>query len=565
MLEMKKIYIYLLLQVLPLLAWSQSISQSTQWKWKRGAIVLQIPQRMEGQQTAIGLRTPKLEVVRVGFVGLGMRGIEAVRRFTFIPGTEIVALCDYEKGRAESCLTILDEACMPKADIYFGAEGYKALCGRNDIDLVYIATDWMHHFPVAECALQCNKHVAVEVPAAMNLEQCWSLIDLSEKKRRHCMILENCCYDWFELNTLNMVQHDVFGEIIRVQGAYIHNLEDVWSQYWKDGKDDLLGWRLKYNKENRGDIYPTHGLGPIAQVLNIHRGDRMKTLVAMDTKSVHGKKLVKQKTGKICNEFRNGDHTTTLIRTEKGKLIEIQHNVMTPQPYSRLYQLTGTKGLASKYPIEGYAIDAIQMRRAGVEPYSKNVNTHSYMSKENMNALTEHFSHPILQKYGRMAKEVGGHGGMDFVMDCRLIYCLQNGLPLDVYDLAEWCALAELGSISMDNGCAPVTFPDFTRGHWNEVERFQHAFALPEEELLAEMKAEIGTLMVKAKAMKGWLNDLNKQHRAVNRIDLEKWITQVVNQRQKVVEKYGSLLTTKEDIDLKSVDKLLKDAKDRIK
>ena len=169
------------------------------------------------------------------------------------------------------------------------------------------------------------------------------------------MILENCCYDWFELNTLNMVQHDVFGEIIRVQGAYIHNLEDVWSQYWKDGKDDLLGWRLKYNKENRGDIYPTHGLGPIAQVLNIHRGDRMKTLVAMDTKSVHGKKLVKQKTGKICNEFRNGDHTTTLIRTEKGKLIEIQHNVMTPQPYSRLYQLTGTKGLASKYPIEGYA------------------------------------------------------------------------------------------------------------------------------------------------------------------------------------------------------------------
>ena len=285
--------------------------------------MLQIPQRMEGQQTAIGLRTPKLEVVRVGFVGLGMRGIEAVRRFTFIPGTEIVALCDYEKGRAESCLTILDEACMPKADIYFGAEGYKALCGRNDIDLVYIATDWMHHFPVAECALQCNKHVAVEVPAAMNLEQCWSLIDLSEKKRRHCMILENCCYDWFELNTLNMVQHDVFGEIIRVQGAYIHNLEDVWSQYWKDGKDDLLGWRLKYNKENRGDIYPTHGLGPIAQVLNIHRGDRMKTLVAMDTKSVHGKKLVKQKTGKICNEFRNGDHTTTLIRTEKGKLIEI--------------------------------------------------------------------------------------------------------------------------------------------------------------------------------------------------------------------------------------------------
>lgn len=162
------------------------------------------------------------------------------------------------------------------------------------------------------------------------------------------MILENCCYDWFEMRTLNMAQHGVFGEILRAQGAYIHNLDDFWDYYWKnpDGSDpEQLGWRLKYNRENRGDVYATHGLGPVAQALDIHRGDRMTTLVAMDTKSVHGKELVEKKTGKPCNDFRNGDHTTTLIRTANHKVIELQHDVMNPQPYSRLYQLTGTKGL----------------------------------------------------------------------------------------------------------------------------------------------------------------------------------------------------------------------------
>ncbi|MBQ7823993.1 MAG: Gfo/Idh/MocA family oxidoreductase [Bacteroidaceae bacterium] len=489
---------------------SEQISdKGTKWHWEQGTIVVNSPERPAGQEHVVGLTAPKLNVVRVGFVGLGMRGPGAVARFTHIPGVEIVALCDYEKERAEKCQQYLRQASMPKAAIYSGEEGYKELCKRDDIDLVYIATDWIHHFPVAQCALENGKHAAIEVPSAMTLQQCWDLINLSEKNRKHCMILENCCYDWFEMNSLNMAQQGVFGEILRVQGAYIHNLSDFWAYYWKNGKDDQLGWRLRYNMEHRGDVYATHGLGPVAQALDIHRGDRMKTLVAMDTKSVIGENLVEQATGKDCDNFRNGDHTTTLIRTENGKVIEIQHNVMTPQPYNRLYQLTGTKGFANKYPIEGYAIDAAQMKSSGVQPKVDNLSSHSFLPKEEKDALVEKYQHPILKKYGEMAKEVGGHGGMDFIMDCRLVYCLQNGLPLDmdVYDLAEWCCLAELGELSMDNGCAAVSFPDFTRGHWNDVKGFKHAYASEADEAEAAKIAKEFTAQLKEKGAKDWENE----------------------------------------------------------
>lgn len=318
------------------------------------------------------------------------------------------------------------------------------------------------------------------------------------------MILENCCYDWFEMNTLNMAQQGVFGEVIRAQGAYIHDLSPFWRHYWKNGKDDKLGWRLDYNMRHRGDVYPTHGLGPVAQALNIHRGDRMKTLVAMDTKSVNGAALVTELTDSVCRNFRNGDHTTTLIRTENGKVIEIQHNVMTPQPYNRLYQLTGTKGFANKYPVEGYAIGKQQLADAGVKADIEDLSAHSFLNDKEKNALIEKYRHPILVKYGEMAKEVGGHGGMDFIMDARLIYCLQNGLPLDmdVYDLAEWCCLAELGSLSMDHNSAPVAIPDFTRGDWNKTKGYRHAFASPEQEEASMKKAVAFTERLKAKALK---------------------------------------------------------------
>ena len=477
-----------LMSSIPMSTVAQQQTASIPWSWENGTIVPQTPQRPAGQRSVIGLTVAPMEVVRVAFVGLGMRGPEAVSRWTNIPGTQIVALCDYEESRAIACQKILEKASMPKAAIYSGEKGYEELCKRKDIDLVYIATDWLHHFPIAMCAMQNGKHVAIEVPSAMNLQECWALIEMSEKKRLHCMILENCCYDWFEMNALNMAQQGVFGEVIRAQGAYIHNLTPFWDEYWKAGENDRLGWRLDYNMRHRGDVYPTHGLGPVAQALDIHRGDRMTTLVAMDTKSVIGKSLVEQRTDSTCNGFRNGDHTTTLIRTAQGKVIEIQHNVMTPQPYNRLYQLTGTKGFANKYPIEGIALG------------------HSFLKKEKKDSLIALYEHPILRKYGKTAREVGGHGGMDFVMDSRLVYCLQNGLPLDmdVYDLAEWCCLAELGALSMDHGCAPVAVPDFTRGEWNKVKGYRHAYASPEAEKATLEKAEAFTARLKEQGAKEW-------------------------------------------------------------
>ena len=473
---------------------AQSLSPSTKWHWNKGKIMIESPERPAGQKDVLGLALPKMKTVRVGFVGLGMRGPSAVEDFCLIPGVEIVALCDYVEARAAKQNETLRKHGLAPAAVYYGEKGYEDLCRRNDIDLVYIATDWEHHAVVAKCAMENGKNVADEVPSAMNLEECWQLIDLAEQKQLNCMILENCCYDWFEMRTLNMAQHGVFGEILHAQGAYIHNLDEFWDYYWKNpnGSDpEQLGWRLKYNRENRGDICATHGLGPVAQLLDIHRGDRMATLVAMDTKSVHGKELVEAKTGKPCDDFRNGDHTTTLIRTANKKVIELQHDVMNPQPYNRLYQLTGSRGFANKYPVEGYALDSKQLAASGVQPQVDNLSTHSFMPEAEKQALEAKYDHPILKKFGKLAKEVGGHGGMDFIMTARLVYCLQNGLPLDmdVYDLAEWCSIAELGALSMDNDCAPVAFPDFTRGLWNKFKGYRHAYATPEEEAQTEAVA----------------------------------------------------------------------------
>ena len=464
---------------LALLTWHTSCTLQPKAPEAFTPIKVETPARPAGQEDVIQLVTPKIDTVRVGFIGLGMRGPGAVARWTHIPGTKIVALCDLLPERVEKSQEILKNAGLPAAASYSGEEdAWKKLCERDDIDLVYIATDWKHHTAMGVYAMEHGKHVAIEVPAAMTLDEIWQLINTSEKTRKHCMILENCCYDWFEMNTLNMAQQGVFGEVIRAQGAYIHNLSPFWNHYWKNGEGDKLGWRLDYNMKHRGDVYATHGLGPVAQALDIHRGDRMQTLVAMDTKSVVGKALVEARTDSACNGFRNGDHTTTLIRTANGKVIEIQHNVMTPQPYNRLYQLTGSKGFANKYPVEGYALDADQLTASGVQPKVDDLNSHGFLPEAEMEALVAKYQHPILKKYGEMAKEVGGHGGMDFIMDYRLAYCLQNGLPLDmdVYDLAEWCCMAELTRLSIENNSAPVEIPDFTRGGWNKVQGYHHAF-----------------------------------------------------------------------------------------
>ena len=429
-----------------------------------------VPERPAGVTDMVGFAAEPIDTVRVGFIGLGMRGYSAVERFIHVPGSKIVAICDIEMPQVERSQKMLEKNGLTAA-AYGGTEdAWKQLCERPDIDLVYIVTDWKHHAPMALYAMEHGKHVAIEVPAAMNLDEIWSLIETSERTRKHCMMLENCVYDFFEMNTLNMAQQGLFGDVLHVEGSYIHNLEEFWPYYWNN-------WRMDYNREHRGDVYPTHGTGPACQLLDMHRGDRMTTLVAMDTKAVNGPAYIEKTTGKAPESFANGDHTMTMIRTANGKTLHIQHDVVTPRPYSRMYQLTGTKGFANKYPIEGYAFEPEQLA-ADSMPDHENLTAHGFITDDQRQALTEKYMHPIIREVGDVAKKVGGHGGMDYIMDYRLIYCLNNGLPLDmdVYDLAEWCCLIPLTAISIENGSAPVEVPDFTRGAWNKIKGYRHAF-----------------------------------------------------------------------------------------
>lgn len=434
-----------------------------------GMITFDTPARAPGQQSVLRLAVDPIPVVRVGFIGLGMRGPGAVERFTCLDGVEIKALCDLYPDRVASAQGILADRGFPPAEEYSGEQTWRKLCERDDIDLVYICTPWQQHVPMAVYAMEHGKHVAVEVPAATSLGECWQLVDTAEKTQRHCMMLENCVYDFFELTTLNMAQHGLFGEIMEVEGSYIHNLEPFWD-YYQDN------WRLDFNQSHRGDVYATHGLGPACQLLDIHRGDRMAYLVSMDTPSVNGLKLAREKMG--AERFANGDHTLTLVKTARGKVIHLQHNVYTPRPYSRMYALTGTEGYASKYPVEGYAFRPAQL--AGEEvPDHENLSEHAFLPEAAKEALTARYEHPIARDIAAKAREVGGHGGMDFIMDYRLVYCLHNGLPLDqdVYDAAEWSSIGALTAASLAHNSMPVAVPDFTRGDWERVQGYRHAMA----------------------------------------------------------------------------------------
>lgn len=428
------------------------------------------PARPAGQKDVLELRCDPIPNVRIAFIGLGMRGPDAVRRMTYIPGVEIVALCDVLEKNTKAANEILQERGLPKAKEFYGDTAvWRKVTALPNVDLVYVATDWIHHAKIGVQAMRDGKHVVIEVPSAMTMDEIWSLVNTSEKTRKHCMQLENCVYDFFELTTLNMAQHGLFGEILHGEGAYIHNLEPYWNRYWNN-------WRMDYNRKHRGDVYPTHGLGPICLAMNIHRGDRLKYLVSMDTKPFNNPAYIKEKTGEDVNDFKNGEHTMTMIYTAKQKTILIEHDIASPRPYNRMYQLTGTKGFANKYPVEGYALDKASVSKdvtTSIEDFS----AHDFVPQNVKEELMKKYEHPIVSGIEEQAKKVGGHGGMDFIMDYRLIYCLHKGLPLDmdVYDLAEWCSLIPLSEISIEHQSMPVEIPDFTRGNWNRLKTVEFA------------------------------------------------------------------------------------------
>ena len=399
-----------------------------------------------------GFAAPKIDKVKVAIIGLGMRGPGAVDRISYIEGAEIVALCDKHADRVTKAQGILTKKGLKEAKAYSGEDGWRTMLKNEELDLVYICTPWEYHAPMAIEAMKSGAHAATEVPIGLTVKEIWEVVKTSEATKKHCMMLENCCYDFFEMLTLNMARQGMFGELVHAEGAYIHDLLSL--NFNKNGYDNM--WRLRENIKMNGNLYPTHGIGPIAQCLNINYGDRMTHLVAMQSNDfMMGDKAVELAAkDSFFQEFvgkrYRGNMDTTLIRTEKGKTMMIQHDVTSPRPYSRIHLLSGTKGFAQKYPQEGIAFG------------------HSYVKPEELKALYAKYTPELVQFIGEQAKQVGGHGGMDFMMDWRLIDCLRNGLPLDqsVYDGASWSAVVPLSVLSVAKNSRTIDFPDFTKGAW---------------------------------------------------------------------------------------------------
>lgn len=398
------------------------------------ALQTPIPPRPSGQHTVLGLRTEAIELVRVGFVGLGSRGLEAIERWKHIPFARIGAFCDLSPAHLEAARQAAEDAGIV---LY---TDFNALCSAADLDLIYICTDWESHVPIALAAMEHGKHAAIEVPAATRLADLWALIDTAERTQRHCMMLENSVYDYFEMAVNNMVHQGLFGQVVHAEGGYLHPLGDKWTP-----------WRIEFNARTRGDVYPTHGIGPACQVLDIHRHDLLHTLVSMDTAPFSGPALMRQHLGKEPEDYQNGDQTTTIIRTLRGKTILLQHDVVTPRPYDRRYQVVGTAGYAAKYPTE----------------------TFFFKDPIDTTGLISRYEPDFVKPLKALGEATDHRGGMSFFMDYRLAEALHKGLPLDmdVYDLAEWCAIAELSERSIRHGGMPIRVPDFTRGAWQEEKK----------------------------------------------------------------------------------------------
>lgn len=401
-----------------------------------------------------GYAAPKLETVRIGLIGVGSRGLNAVGRLRLIEGVEIRALCDKYQDRVDLGQKSLAAAGLPRAAEYAGSEEiWQELTQRSDLDLVYICTPRGMHANMAVSGMEAGKHAATEMPALSSLEEGWKLVETSERTKKHCMMLENCCYDFFELLVLNMVRQGLFGDIIHVEGGYIHDqLEMNFNLPRSTGM-----WRLRESQRRNANLYPTHGLGPLCQVLNINRGDRMTFMTSMSSNDfMMGKKAAEMaKQDDFYKQFDThsyrGNMNSSLIRTEKGKTILLQYDITSPRPYSRLQLVSGTKGMSQKYP----------------EPPRIALGDR-WVSEDKMKELWEKYTPEIVRRVGDLAKRIGGHGGMDFMMDWRLIDCLRNGLPLeqDVYDAAAWSAIVPLSEWSVANGSFPITVPDFTCGSY---------------------------------------------------------------------------------------------------
>lgn len=374
--------------------------------------------------TCIDLKCQPIETVRIGLIGLGNRGLATLRRYMVVPHSRIAALSDLRGNNLEQAISILREHNRLEPTTFYGEERWRKICESDEVDIVYICTDWASHAEMATYAMRCGKHVALEVPAAMTVDECWQIVRTAEQTQRHCVMLENCCYDTFHLGTMGMLGAGLLGNITHCEGAYIHDLRQRYAADENNGGYHK-GWMSQASATHGGNPYPTHGLGPVCQILGIHRSDHLASLTSI--------------TG--LNNINN-----TLIHTEMGRSILIQYDVCTPRPYSRMQTVCGTKGFVQKYPTACVMLDG-EEATLGEEATAR---CESYIETDTKAIIHE-------------GQQLGVQNVMNYTMDRRLIEALHEGKPLDmdVYDAAEWSCITELSQISALNGGERVEIPRF--------------------------------------------------------------------------------------------------------
>lgn len=406
----------------------------------------------------VGHKTAPLNKTRVGIIGMGNRGSVLIQMFDWLVKNnkaEIVALSDLKETKVKENNDYLKKIQTKQAELYFGNETeWQKLVKRDDIDLILICTPWENHAEMSIMAMEHKKHVACEVPIAYTLEDCWKIIEVAERTKMHCLMMENCNYNGEELWVLNMINEGVFGELNHAEGAYIHDLRGLLldSSYYENQ------WRLKHHQKRNGNFYTTHGLGPISAYMGIGRGDNYDTIYSLSSREFNLSHAAKQKGMNM--EIKCGDMNTSLIKTKLGRTIKLQYDVHTGRPYNRLNILTGSKAVHEGYPSRLY-IESEELQSWG----------HEFLSEQKYNEYKEKYDHPLWKKLkAQISENEVGHGGMDFVMIYRLIECLNQGLPLDinVYDSVMWSAISPLSELSVAKESV-IKIPDFTGNTWQHV------------------------------------------------------------------------------------------------
>jgi|TARA_B110000902_G_scaffold104904_1_gene123955 predicted dehydrogenase len=434
--------------------------------------------------SVMGLAIPKMDVVRVGFIGVGQRGSGHVKHYCHLEGVEIKAICDTQQKVIDRSLKYVVGQGFAKPDVYTGSEhAYREMLARQDIDIVIISTPWKWHTPMSVETMESGKHAFVEVPAATTLEECWQLVNTAERTQKNCMMMENVNYGRDELMVLNMVRQGLFGELLHGEAAYIHDLRSQMKEI-----DEKTGsWRTGWHTKRNGNLYPTHGLGPVSQYMNINRGDRFDYVSSMSSPSL-GRKAYAQREFPVGHErnqlnFIAGDMNTSIIKTVNGRSIMVQHDTTSPRPYTRHNLIQGTNGTFAGFPNR----IAIEKRPSKItsaydKEYQQQMDEWNASDKkgwepakssyhgwdQDMDKWYDAYDHPLYVRMGEEAKRNGGHGGMDFLMMYRIVYCLRNGEPLDqdVYDAAAWSSIFPQSVASVADRSNSKTIPDFTRGAW---------------------------------------------------------------------------------------------------